>query len=217
LDAILNENDDLGLLAGVVPAKLKQAPVKDQSLSVFLELVDFYEKHQREPDENSLDEKEKVLAWRLKGYRTRQEQRDKVLEHDRVGLLSKITTSPPSSEAPVKAPAVREVTSLGDIFDDDDLGLLGGIDSSIHNVRHVAPPSEKDVPEEIASRKPCEDFYRFEKFFQNIQRVLGTKAVMLERFSSESEASVGTGVYLTGHALLCGQNSKRRYVGLKEG
>ena len=196
LSAILDEDDDLGLLAGVVPVRKRQEVVKDQSVSVFLEIVDFYEKHRRVPDENIPEEK--VLAWQLKGYLIRPKQREKVLEYDRFGLLSEVVTSTVPVESPAEKKTVREVVSLDDIFDDDDLGLLGGIDTSIHNVRHVSSPAVKEIPDEIASRKPCEDFYRYEKFFKDIQRILHSKAVMLERFSSESEASVGQVFILRG-------------------
>jgi hypothetical protein len=65
LDAIFDEEDYLGLLSGVVPAKKKQAANMDQAIPAFLELVAFCETHKREPDENKPEEK--PLAWRLKG------------------------------------------------------------------------------------------------------------------------------------------------------
>ncbi|MDL2316021.1 GIY-YIG nuclease family protein [Desulfovibrio sp. OttesenSCG-928-A18] len=204
LDAIFDEEDDLGLLSGVIPLKKKATTSTDQSVPAFLELVAFYEVHKREPDEDI--PAEKSLAWRLKGYRTRSELRAKVLEYDSVGLLGDtavpLTPCEPSHKNSAVAPAPvteREVTSLDDIFaDDDDLGLLGGIDASILTATPVTPPTDKDMPDEIASRKPCEDFYLYEKMFQDVQGVLNTKAVMLERFSSESEAAVGQMFILRG-------------------
>lgn len=202
LDAIFDEEDDLDLLSGVVPAKKKATAAIDPAVSAFLELVAFYEAHGREPDESIPEEK--PLVWRLKGYRTRPELRVKVLEYDSVGLLGEKAAAPVPCESlpdtPVVAPvAAREATSLDDIFDDDDdLGLLGGIDTSIFTAMSAAPPTDKDMPDEIASRKPCEDFYLYEKLFQDVQGVLNTKAVMLERFSSESEAAVGQMFILRG-------------------
>ena len=195
LDAIFAEEDDLDLLSCVVPAKKKTASASDPAVTAFLELLVFYETHMREPDKSIPEEM--PLAWRLKGYRTRPELRVKVLEYDSVGLLSEKAAAPVPCEslpdAPDVAPvAVREVTSLDDIFDDDDdLGLLSGLDTSIFTVAPAASSTDKDMPDEIASRKPCEDFYLYEKFFQDVQGILNTKAVMLERFSSESEAAVG--------------------------
>lgn len=195
LDAIFAEEDDLDLLSCVVPAKKKTASASDPAVTAFLELLVFYETHMREPDKSIPEEM--PLAWRLKGYRTRPELRVKVLEYDSVGLLSEKAAAPVPCEslpdAPDVAPvAVREVTSLDDIFDDDDdLGLLSGLDTSIFTVAPAASSTDKDMPDEIASRKPCEDFYLYEKLFQDVQGILNTKAVMLERFSSESEAAVG--------------------------
>lgn len=225
LDAIFDEDDDLGLLAGVAPIKKKNTVTADSSVSAFLELVAFFEAHKREPDENKSEEKS--LAWRLKGYRTRPELREKVLHHDSVGLLGEpvaeiapcesspdispdssqgaLTTAPLAVEA-VVAPvsdvehtAKREAASLDDIFDDDDdLGLLGGIDTSILVATLAAPSVDREMPDEIASRQLCEDFYLYEKLFQDVQRILGANTVMLERFSSESEAAVGQMFILRG-------------------
>lgn len=204
LDTIFAEEDDLGLLSGVVPAKKKQMTSTTPVISNFLELIAFYNEHKREPDKRI--GAEKYLAQRLTAYRTRPDLRTKVLEYDSVGLLND-TAEPlvpcePSHEnsAVALAPvAQREVTSLDDIFaDDDDLGLLGGIDVSILTAAPVTPSADKDMPDEIASRKPCEDFYLYEKMFQDVQGVLNTKTVMLERFSSESEAAVGQMFILRG-------------------
>lgn len=202
LDAIFDEEDDLDLLSGVVPVKKKTTTSIDPAISAFLELVAFCEAHKREPDEDIPEEK--PLAWRLKGYRTRPELRVKVLEYDSVGLLGeKVFAAVPCESLPdtpdVAPVTAREVVSLDDIFDDDDdLGLLGGIDSSIFTAMPATASTDKDMPDEIASRKPCEDFYLYEKLFQDVQGVLNTKAVMLERFSSESEAAVGQVFILRG-------------------
>ncbi len=184
LDGILAEDDSLGLLAGVMPEKPKDAPREDQAVANFKPLVAFYQQHQREPNKDIAEER--ALAIRLEAYRTRDELRAKVQEYDSVGLLREKSATP------------REVATLEDIFDDDDLGLLGGVDASVFSMSHARPSQEKELPDEIASRKPCEDFYRYEKFFQDVQRVLGSKAIMLERFSSESEAAVGQVFILRG-------------------
>lgn len=186
LDDILAENDAFGLLADVVPSKPREAK-EEQAIVNFKPLVEFYRQHQREPDIAIAEER--GLAIRLDAYRMRDDLRAKVLDYDTVGLLR---------EKPAKP---REVTTLDDIFEDDDLGLLGGVDISIFSIHHARPGKEKDLPDEIGTSKPCTDFYRYEKFFQDLQKILQDKAVRLERFSRKSDASVGQVFILRG--LLC--------------
>lgn len=187
LDAILCEDDDLNLLNNIKPPKPKESPKEDQAITAFKKLVEFFGTHKREPNKNNSDER--TLAIHLEAYRTRPELRTKVQEYDTIGLLQ------------AKGEKPREVTTLDDIFDDDDMDLLGGVDESIFNLNNVKPSKEKDQPDEIGSSKPCADFYRYEKFFQDLQKVLHSKSVMLERFSRKSDASVGQVFILRG--LLC--------------
>lgn len=193
---ILCEEDELGLLDGIA-AKPKTAQKEDSAITTFLNIVAFYEKYQREPDQSNPDEK--TLYWQLMGYRIRPELRAKVMHLDSVGLLK------PSGAA--KMPEPEELTtknainSLSDIFEDDDLDLLDDIDTSIYTIKHVSQKKDKELPDEIASRKHCEDFFRYEKFFQDIHKVLPTKMVMKERIVQESDAKVGQVFILNG--LLC--------------
>ena len=187
LDAILCEDDDLDLLSNVTPPKPKEPPREEHAITAFKKLVEFFEVNKREPNKNNSDER--TLAIHLEAYRTRPELRAKVYEYDTVGLLQ------------VKAEKSREVTTLDDIFDDDDMELLGGIDASIFSLNNVKPSKEKVQPDEIGSSKPCAEFYQYEKFFQDLQKVLHSKSVMLDRFSRKSDASVGQVFILRG--LLC--------------
>ena len=204
LDDILDEDDALGLLEDITPKKPKKVTSNDPAVTNFLELVNFVETHGREPRRD--DSKEKLLAVRLVSYRTRAELRAKVQEYDSVGLLLPIAQETPQKEEEKTEAQVqtvqKSVTSLDDIFDDDDLDLLGDINSSIFHVTHVTSKvKEKDVPDEIASRKKCEDFFRYEKLFHGLQNVLKTDAVMQTRFSKEETVVVGNVFILRG--MLC--------------
>ncbi|WP_431639518.1 hypothetical protein WCP94_003412 [Bilophila wadsworthia] len=195
LEDILLEEDDLGLLDGIA-IKPKAAQKEDSAVTTFLNLIEFYQRNQRDPDQSN--PAEKPLCWQLVGYRTRPDLRAKVLHLDSVGLLKPaVAVTPPEPE---EAPG-SNVKSLSDIFDDDDLDLLDDIDTSIYAVQHVTPKKDKELPDEIASRKPCEDFFRYEKFFHDIHKVLPTKMVMKERIVQESDAKVGQVFILNG--LLC--------------
>lgn len=194
LDAIFAEDDDLGLLADVQPAAPPRPTRESQAVINFKELVVFYEAHQREPDNAIMQER--GLSIRLEAYRNRPDLRQQVLPYDTVGLLQEKAPEQPATPS-------KEPTSLEDIFADDDMGLLGDVVSSIFTLNHTGGTDEKgkDQPGEIASRKPCEDFYRYEKMFQDLQKAVQEKKVVTERFSRKSDASVGQAFILRG--LLC--------------
>ena len=135
------------------------------------------------------------------GYRARPELRAKVMHLDSVGLLKSSVAAKILEPEKEEADTESNVKSLADIFDDDDLDLLDDIDTSIYAVKHVSQKKDKELPDEIASRKPCDDFFRYEKFFQDIHKVLPTKMVMKERIVQESDAKVGQVFILNG--LFC--------------
>ena len=204
LDDILVADDELGLLADVAPQKSKKTSSNDPAVINFLELIDFVEAHGYEPSVEKAAEK--MLAVRLKAYRTRSDLRAKVLKYDTVGLLAQTQEAgdiaPAASVVKVPPlPTQKKVVSLDDIFADDDLELLDDVDSSIFTINHIPVQKEKDIPDEIASRKPCEDFFRYEKLFHDIQQILKTDAVMQARFFREETVIIGSVFILRG--MLC--------------
>ena len=110
----------------------------------------------------------------------------------------------------------KAFASLDDILAHDASGLLGGIDGSIFNLEHVKPaePDARHLPDEITSRKPCEDFYNFEKLFADIQRDILNRKAKTIRFRNSSQIQVGdffivNGIICFVDAIL--KESKDRY------
>ncbi|XKH61344.1 GIY-YIG nuclease family protein [Halomonas sediminis] len=110
----------------------------------------------------------------------------------------------------VPAPAAREVaspeavTSLDDIWDSDPLGLLGGGEESaesIFDLTHVPETSERDMPNEIAQRTHCDDFYRFEGLFEQVREELREGDAEAVPFQKESQINEGEVFVLNG--MLC--------------
>lgn len=207
LDDIFSEGDDLGLL-NVAPLKVK-APAGNLIESQFEEITAFFEKNGRIPanDADSFDEKR--LARRLKAFKSNGEQRESLEEFDSYGLLAdecsyipsmesvgsstyEIQESTPSSEIDKS----ELVTSLDDIFDDDD-DLLEFDAPDIFTIRHV-PAEKKSQPEEIAKRQPCADFPRYAPIFEIVQKELKSGAASLERFRHELKIQVGDFFILNG-------------------
>ena len=54
VDDILHDDDELGLLDGIA-IKPKTAQKEDLAVTVFLNLVDFYKRNHREPDQSNPD------------------------------------------------------------------------------------------------------------------------------------------------------------------
>ena len=198
-DLLSGACDPLGLLSNVKPAAPKAKPRSVVEVN-FQEIIEFFEKHQRVPDLNAADFREKQLAARLTSYRTRNELKKQVEQLDTVGLLKEAVPSIPQNQ---EQPPNKSFSSLADILQNDTSGLLGNIDSSIFNLEHVntAEPDMRNLPAEIASRKPCEDFFKFEKLFQDTQRDILNRKTKTARFKNETQIEIGEFFILNG--LLC--------------
>lgn len=183
---ILAEEDELGLLADVKPARPRVTGWADPAIAGFRELLEFCREHGREPDVNNPDER--ALAYRLDGCRKRPDLRAKIEHLDDLGLLAIPEKAPAEPATPVEQ---KEPATMAEIFADDDLGLLDDVSPSIIRSASRETSAPRDLPDFIASRKPCEDFYQFENFFNEIQRKLQRKEVRLQKISSESAVAVG--------------------------
>lgn len=197
-DLLSGACDPLGLLSDVKPSAPKAKPRSVIELN-FQEIVEFYQKHHRVPDLHAADFREKQLAARLTAYRTRNELKKQVVKLDTVGLLEDAPCVPKTNEQATN----KSFNSLSDILQNDTSGLLRNIDSSIFNLEHVkaAEPDMRNLPDEIASRKPCEDFFKFEKLFQDTQRDILNRKTQTARFKNESQIEIGEFFVLNG--LLC--------------
>ncbi|MDP3211906.1 GIY-YIG nuclease family protein [Methylotenera sp.] len=165
------DSDDIGLLNVKAPNSLK--PTADERLiASFKEINDFYREHGRKPIGNSTDMREFQLSSRLSGLRTSNEKIQALAELDEFDLLSE-----------------KEITSIDDIFDDDDFGLLKNTEDSIFNLRHV--PATIDMPERIARRKPCKNFANYENLFKLCKEELVAGIRESRKFTGEQQIKVG--------------------------
>lgn len=223
---IFSEEDDLGLL-NVTPASRTTASSQEQRLlSTFNAIEDYVSQHNREPAQDDEDLVVASLARSLAAFRRRPEDRAILAKHDRLGLLddtlpedSNTTTSAAASDAdPVPelgttarsnpatpAPAVdpEAVTSLEDIWASDDMGLLTSDDesASIFDVTHVPEVSDRDMPDDIAQRTHCDDFFRFEGLFEQVRDEIRMGEAEVLRFQKESQIDKGDIFIVNG--MLC--------------
>jgi hypothetical protein len=186
-------DDDLGLLK----VKPKQSAVKtgdDRLVESFQEINQFIANHNREPESGG-DIQEHKLASRLRKLRADNEKITHLKEYDVHGLLNG---------------TVKEISSVEDIIDSDEFGLLDGGDQGLFDLKHV--PKETTMPDYVAKRKKCDDFESFEQIFLTCQADLESGKRKLVKFQNEQEIDKGYFFVLKGILLYVAEIGERKTV-----
>ena len=166
----LINDDDLGLL-DIKSKNSSTATAEDRLVSSFFEINNFILEHGKEPQAGG-DLQEHQLASRLKSIREDKEKIKTLVNFDEYNLLG---TEP------------KEIRSMKDIFEDDDLGILDSTDESLYDLRNVSAYRERNAAEYIAHRKPCRDFEKYEHLFQKCQADLASGKRKLLPFESRQQ------------------------------
>ncbi|MFA6446064.1 MAG: GIY-YIG nuclease family protein [Candidatus Paceibacterota bacterium] len=176
----LINDDDLGLLD--IEKKPISVTPDDRLSESFMEINEFFLLHKAEPKTGG-DIHEHKLASRLKHIRENKEQRDFLSKYDTHNLL-KVDTN--------------DISTVSDIFADDDLDLLSLEDSSVFNIKNVPEiRQDRSDPDFVAQREVCVDFDQYEHLFAQIQRDLKSGTKKLATFV-ESEMRQGDFFVLSG-------------------
>ena len=210
LDEIFKEGDDPFQLLKSVKPRLEKG-VKDSSICrKFEEINQFFDHHQREPDLKSDNFAEELLATSLQGILKKIDGHEYLYQYDRHGILAKNKSIKKKHErayekvledevADIEADLQEEaasVSSLDDIFNQAG-ALLAAENSEIFTLKHI-PKTEKAMPEDIAERVPCEDFWRFESLFIEMRKKLKAGNYSLQKFSNNSQIREGDFFVLNG-------------------
>ena len=197
-DLISGANDPFGLLKDVTPNAPKTKSVNPVEKK-FQAIIDFYEAHGRTPSLDAANIQEKLLATSLQAFRSRPDLKTAVASMDVHALLNETASAPQKAESEPQP----VFSSFEDLLKNDDSGLLDDIDDSIFNLQHVqsAKPDLRNLPDEIATRKQCEDFFNFEKLFHDTQRDILNRKAKTIRFKNGSIINVGDFFILNG--ILC--------------
>lgn len=143
-----------------VPDKKGGPSARDERVVAgFEEIQRFVDAHGRPPQHGEDREIfERVYAVRLDRLRTLSDCRAMLAPLDRQGLLS----------GPPRVFRMMEE----DITDDELMAELSGTDGAddISALRHVRTSADKRAAEEIAQRKPCDDFETFRPLFERVKR-----------------------------------------------
>jgi T5orf172 domain len=143
------------------PEEARGRPPRDERIIAgFEEIQRFVDTHGRIPrhGENK-DIFERLYAKRLERLLILAECRALLEPLDRHGLLTSM---------------VREPAPTYGMDDDELMAELAGADGSedITTLRHVRTSADKRAAEEIAQRKPCDDFDKFKPLFEQVKREL---------------------------------------------
>ena len=189
----LIDDDDMGLL-DVKPKQADGISEDERLAESFFEIVEFYRQHGREPASDLTNVQEYRMATRLDHLRSEPEKVKELADLDEFGLL-----------APVKNPK-----SIADVFEDDDLNLLGDSEGdSIFKLHNVSQSIE--MSGYVAQRKPCADFVEYEPLFVQCHADLKSGKRQLSTFSHEQQIQKGHFFVLKGvmtYVALVGEKIK---------
>ncbi len=174
----LIEDDDLGLLN--VKPKQATTTTDERLLSSFQEINNFVKDNGKEPREG-VEINEHQLCIRLKSIRENKEKIQALLSFDEHGLLKK---------------EVKEIKSISDVFEDDDLGIFDDDADSIFNLKNIL--KERAETAFIARRKPCKNFYEFEQKFIQCHKEIKSGERKLLPFHRDYEMEKGMFFVLKG-------------------
>lgn len=179
-----SEKDDellkkLGELEESKPTS-KYTPREERIITGFEDIQRFYDKQGRPPlHGEDRDIFERMYAVRLDQLIAQDDCRDLLRKFDHQHLLS--------SRLP-------DTTEEADDIDDDEILKHfpdDPIESDITDLKHVRSVSERQSPDEIASRKTCEDFSEFEQLFVKVQHELNAGIRETREFKRKAEITQG--------------------------
>jgi hypothetical protein len=170
-------DDDDGLLD--TPIKPTAQTEDDRLLNSFLEINSFYEENGREPDVATSDIIERRLYSRLEGIRSDPSKIALLKQHDKYDLLRPTTTP----------------SSIDDIINDDDLGLLGD-DTGILTIKNL--PKTISKPDYVGRQRRCEDFENFESKFIACHEDIRSGKRQIVEFHHQKQIVEGTYFVLRG-------------------
>ncbi len=162
-------DDDLGLLK-VKPSVSSVASADERLIGSFEEINKFVLENNREPKAGA-GIQEHQLYSRLKGIRENQGKMLALKQFDVHNLLDC---------------EIKEINSIDDIFEDDDLGILDDIPESIFKLKHVKPTA-RDAADYISKRKKCADFDKFEPLFPKVHEELRQGYRTIRKFNDKGE------------------------------
>lgn len=196
-------DDELLDALGVEVAPLKtssRTPQEERIIAGFEDILRFHQTQGRVPQHGEdRDIFERLYAVRLDQLRKLPQAQTLLAELDKPGLLSG---------------RVQAVVGVDELDEDALLAELGVSNeyagkNDITVLRHVRPFSEKRVAEEIADRKPCADFEKFQPIFEQASRDLSAGLRKALRFGRDASIATGNFFILGGQLAYVAETGER--------
>ncbi|MBF22355.1 MAG: hypothetical protein CML18_01635 [Pusillimonas sp.] len=182
--------DDLAAeLADFAPPEKEKghSAIEERIIAGFEEIQRFTKQHGRTPQHGEdRDIFERLYAVRLDRLRALPDCRALLEPLDHQGLLAGHTTAAASADETINIDELA--AELADASNVDDITVL----------RHVRTSAEKRAAEEIADRKPCEDFEAFKPLFDQLRGDLGSGLRVTRPFGQYATIEVGHWFILDG-------------------
>lgn len=171
LDAIFND-DPLGLLN--VKKRVKVKTTDQRLIDSFEEINTFVSEKGRVPKDDMTNISEFELHARLNGIKENPEKIEQLKEFDVHNLLPNESFNKVAEPRGVYKKVVKpkEIESIDDIFDFDELNILGGDDTGLFDLKHVKKETERSETDFVARRKHCKDFDDYEHLFKKVHTEL---------------------------------------------
>ncbi len=174
-------DDPFGLLANVGEKRLSMS-VSDKIKAAFEEIADFVKSNNRLPSVDSDDFDEELLAEKfnalIKDAPEGKTYCESFLEENKDKNLLEgmhIFSKEKSLDAHIEKMETTEYNSVDDIFNDDPLGLLSDVgDKAVEseNWHKEREDSSSTVDGKVARPKVCKDFFKYQRYFDEINRLL---------------------------------------------
>lgn len=182
--------DALGL--EIAPAKAaSHTPREERIMAGFEDILRFHAAHGRAPQHGEgRDIFERLYAVRLDQLRQLPEAHTLLAGMDAPGLLTGAAAS-----------ATVDVDSLDEDALLSELGMTDAAPAGPNDItvlRHVRSSAEKRAAEEIAERKPCSDFEKYQPLFEQAERELKAGMRQSRQFGRDSSFNVGNFFVLGG-------------------
>jgi len=167
------------------PIEVKKAPKlsaeQARVVAGFEDILKFYVEHGRVPRHGEgRDIFERINAAHLDALRKQDRFHELLSELDHPGLLMMSSDDPDSLD------------------EDALLEELGGLDDEITTLKHVKPRGQIAKPDEIAERKSCEDFEKYEPLFAGVKADLKIGVRQARRFGENADIKAGQFFILRG-------------------
>jgi len=214
LDDIFSGPDEFGLL-NVQPKARNLGRIEEGR---FEEINIFIDQNGREPTpEGNLAEKS--LARRIASIRSNKEFLTALKHIDRHNLLPEVTAGNAdykfqlqrAAEEPAAYEIEQSATSIDDIINSSVFASLTSGDSGIFDIKNVPDLKDRQQPEEIAERKRCQDFYKFERKFSEMLDAIKNGSAEMTRFTKSEQIRLGDFYILKGMLCFVAEIGKERY------